>query len=148
MSELFKAIRGTLVNNELSNTTLVTVEGLDTKQFLMLSDVRASRNEVVQYLKTLDNSNYGYAWGEGPGSITVSGLIFFVNECSISGAGFQKINDYFDQNNVYNKNETIKIAIGDAAFNGYLVSFSVAAEQNEFNYGSFTLQFTILPLGV
>ena len=112
----------------------------------MLSDVQANRAQVVQYLKTLDKHNYGYAWGEGPGQIRVSGLIFFVDKCSLSGKGPAAVNKYYDANNVYNGTEQI-LSIGDASFRGYLEKLQITAEQNEYNYGTFSLEFTILPKG-
>jgi hypothetical protein len=147
MSDIFQAKRGTVVRSSTSQGAgLVSLGGLDSSTLLMLTDVQANRNQITQYIKTLDTANYGYAWGEGPGSIRVSGLIFFMDGCEPSGQGAEIINSYYDQNNVYTAdgNEQV-LTIGGASFRGYLEKLQIGAEQNEYNFGTFSLEFTILP---
>jgi len=145
MADIFQAKRGTVIRADQSAKAIVSLSGLNTSgTLLMLTEVQANRAQVVQYLKTLDAQNYGYAWGEGPGQIRVSGLIFFVDGCEVSGDGPQILNSYYDENNVYN-GEAQQLSIGSASFIGYLERLQIGAESNEYNYGSFSLEFTILP---
>lgn len=147
MADIFQAKRGTVIRSQQSAKGLVNLSGLTTSgTLLMLTDVQANRAQVVQYIKTLDTSNFGYAWGEGPGQIRVSGLIFFMSGCQLSGSGPAIVNGYYSSNNVYNgKEQTLQI--GSASFIGYLEKMQISAEQNEYNYGTFSLEFTILPKG-
>jgi len=153
MSSIFQAKRGTIVSVPVDGGVamgFIMLSGFDSNLFsslLMITEVRTNRSQVVQYLKTLDTSNFGYAWGEGPGQIMVSGLIFFVDpSCQITGEGVANINQYYDENNVYSSDGQEKIlVIGNASFRGYLEKLQITAEQNEFNYGSFSLEFTTLP---
>jgi hypothetical protein len=148
MADIYNASRGTVIRSDQStNGSIVKlIPGFESNPLLILTDVRATRNQIVQYLKTLDTSNYGYAWGEGPGTITVSGLIFFVDGCVPSGGGAEAINDYYNENNVYNADgREQRLMIGNAAFLGHLEKMTIVAEQNEYNYGSFVLEFSILP---
>lgn len=146
MANIFRAKRGTLVRDSADTTpSIVRIEGLESGNLLMLTSVQIMRNQVTQYIKTLDNSIFGYAWGEGPGQIIVSGLIFFSPNCgNITGAGASIVNGFYNANNVYRKTSPVSVSIGSASFRGYLEGLQVAAEQNEFNYGTFSFKFSIL----
>lgn len=114
---------------------------------LIITGVSVHRKQVTQYIKTLDDKVFGYAWGEAPGSITVSGIIFFGNCQSSTGGGIATINSYYDTNNVYKKSAPISVSLGSAAFQGYLEEVQLSAQMNEYNYGEFTLSMTIIKSG-
>ena len=72
MADIFQAKRGTVIRSQQSAQALVSLSELVTSgSLLMLASVQSNRTQVVQYLKTLDTSNFGYAWGEGPGQIKI-----------------------------------------------------------------------------
>jgi hypothetical protein len=145
MANLFVAKRGALMRDDPDKTpSLMTIDGIDMASALMLVTlIQIERNQVTQYIKTLDSMNFGYAWGEGPGVISVAGLIFFSGICDASPK--MKIVDFYEANNVYTKGAPIEVSISDYTTEGYLESLQISAEQNEYNYGTFTLRFTILP---
>jgi len=147
MASIFKAIRGTIVKNIGTKTmSVIKVDGLETfSDAMFLTQVTAQRNQVTSYIKTLDANNFGYAWGEGPGSIMVSGLIFLTKSCNVDGSAAKKIDGYFNSKNVYTSGKKNKVAIGDAVYEGYLENMTISVEQNEFNWGTFMFKFTILP---
>lgn len=146
MADIFQAKRGTLVRDAADTTpSIVTVEGLNTDSLLMLTSVQVVRNQTTQYIKTLDSSIFGYAWGEGPGQIIVSGFVFFSPNCgTITGAGALAVNGFYENNNVYRKEGPVGVSIGSASYRGYLEGLTISAEQNEYNYGNFSFKFTIL----
>jgi len=94
--------------------------------FLIFTGVAIQRNQVTQYVKTLDSSIYGYAWGEGPGRIIISGIIFL------------------NPNNVYAQSGPISVSLGSTTFLGYLEGMNISAEMNEFNFANFTLEMSII----
>ena len=147
MAQFFSVKRGTLIlQDPEANASIMSVEGLAVfSQIAMITNIRAERNQITQYIKTLDKLNFGYAWGEGPGTLIVSGIMFFTKNCAPSGDGPGAINKYYDDKNVYDYTKPIKIAIGAAIFNGYLESLVMEAESTLYNYGTFTLQFRTLP---
>jgi hypothetical protein len=52
MADIFQAKRGTVIRSDQSGPlALVSLDGLPDSTLLMLTDVRASRKQIVQYLR-------------------------------------------------------------------------------------------------
>ena len=113
--------------------------------YLILTGVQIQRNQVTQYVKTLDSSIFGYAWGEGPGRIVISGIIFLNTNCKESTAdGIAAVNNYYSSNNVSKKSGPIAVSFGAVTLLGYLEVMNISAEMNEFNFANFTLEMSII----
>ena len=150
LPSLFQANAGALTRLPIgAASTLVTVDGLDdqlTRGMLLATSLKVDRVQDVQYQKTLAGTIYAYAFGEGMGRIQLGGYAFFA-DCSDGGltTALSDLNAYYDQNNVYARNDPVMIAVGDIAFTTYLETLSIAVEENPFNFGAFNLLFSVLP---
>lgn len=149
MADMYTSIRGTVIKSSdpaMGFAKLRPAIGGE-GDFLIITSVSVQRKQITQYVKTLDDKVFGYAWGEGPGSISVQGMVFLGNCGSVNPAGIAAVNAYYDANNVYKKTSPISLSLGSAAFQGYLEELALGADMNEFNYGQFTLTMTIMKSG-
>jgi len=144
MADIFKATRGTVMKSSDGAMGILTLS-LAPSDFLIFTGVAIQRNQVTQYVKTLDSSIYGYAWGEGPGRIIISGIIFLNPNCAAtSGDGVGVVNEFYTSSNVYAQSGPISVSLGSTTFLGYLEGMNISAEMNEFNFANFTLEMSII----
>lgn len=145
MASLYKAPRGHILPFGNGKAIARLSPGLGGEQsILIVSGIGVVRNQVTQYVKTLDDKLFGYAWGEGPGQIAVNGIIFHAPGCQPSGSGYGAVNGYYSANNVYKKGGPCALSIGGAGLKGYLEKMTLSASMTEFNYGEFSLVMTII----
>jgi hypothetical protein len=145
MADLYSAPRGHIVMHGKGKSIARLSPGLNGEQsLLIISGIGVVRNQVTQYIKTLDDKLFGYAWGEGPGKIQVNGIIFHAPNCQPSGDGYGAVNGYYDSNNVYKKGGPCALSIGGAGLSGYLERMTLSASMTEFNWGEFSLEMTII----
>jgi hypothetical protein len=145
MASIYKAPRGHIVPFGQGSCIARLSPGIGGEQsLLIITGIGIVRNQVTQYVKTLDDKLFGYAWGEGPGKISVSGIIFHAPNCNPSGDGYGIVNGYYDSNNVYKKGGPCALSIGGAGLNGYLERMTLSATMTEFNFGEFNLEMTII----
>lgn len=151
MADLFKSVSGSVIKSGVSSPTFITVDGLDgllKGGKLLLTSIRIDRAQDVQFLKTLSNLYYIYAFGEAPGKVNISGLLFF-SDCgskSISGGSIGQINSFYESNNAYSKKGTIQISGGDGmSFKTILTGLSISGDMTPYNYASFSLSFSLIP---
>jgi len=135
----------------------VSVENIDGPQYLsvsgvpgapsagmIISGVRVSRKESLSFIRTLGGQVYSYAFGESPGSLSVSGIIFFLNSCGSGLANFKRINDAYEARRAY-KGGPLFVGVGGASFKCALSGVDFGADAGPFPDGRFTMSFTILP---
>lgn len=146
MADLYKGIRGTVVKST-DATGFASLDGLTSGQFLIITSFSVTRNQVTQYVKTLDDKVFGYAWGEGVGQIQVGGIIFIADCETPNSSGFSQVDGFYSSKNVYKSSGPITLSIGDKTFLGYLENMTISAEMNEFNFGQFSLTFSIIKSG-
>jgi hypothetical protein len=150
MSDLYKSVAGTVVRTKVDSPSFVSVDGMDgilRGGKMLLTSIRVDRAQDVQFLKTLSNLYYIYAFGEAPGKVQIGGLLFFA-DCeskSIDGSSVGEINKFYEEKNVYANNGSIRIAGGGVSLNCVLTGLSVAADMNAYNYASFSMAFTMIP---
>ena len=149
MADLYTSIRGTVIKSSGSGAVLgrISPSLYGVGEILLITSIAVHRKQITQYVKTLDDKVFGYAWGEGPGSITVQGLIFMGDCGNSNGEGFGNVNSYYNINNVYRKTSPVSVSLGGAAFQGYLEEVHLNASMTEFNYGEFSLVMTIIKSG-
>ena len=146
MADIFTAVRGTVVKSSDSAMGLAGLS-IGDSSLLIITSVAIQRNQVTQYVKTLDSSTFGYAWGEGPGRIIIGGIIFLVpsGSCSsVTGDGISAVNSFYSENNVYVKSGPVALSLGNSTFLGYLEVMNIAAEMNEYNFANFSLELAII----
>ena len=150
MGNLYQASAGTIVVGQVSSPSFLNIDTLSkllNGGQMLATSIRIDRGQDYQIVKTLSNAFYLYAMGEAPGKILIGGLLFFVSCGSTqdTAASIQQINDYYVKNNIYYQTNTTNIAMGGVSYPSYLTNLSVAIDQNEFNYGSFSLGFLLIP---
>jgi hypothetical protein len=145
MASLYQAPRGHILQYGNGSAIARISPGLGGEQsILIISGIGIVRNQVTQYVKTLDDKMFGYAWGEGVGKVAVSGIIFNAPNCSPNAPGYGAVNGYYDSNNVYDKGGPCTLSIGGAAISGYLEKMTLSASMTEFNFGEFSLEMTVI----
>jgi len=149
MAGIYKWQRGHVFKSDDKDTSIITMspEISGRGEVLVVSGISVQRNQVTQYIKTLDDHVFGYAWGEGVGSVRITGHCFLAKCDSPSAESFSNINSYYSSNNVYSKRGPVSISAGSATYSGYLESMELNGEMSTFNYGQFSLTFsTIKPV--
>jgi hypothetical protein len=151
MSSIFKGGPGLLlqpINSGAQSGPLVTIgSGLFDNIILMCSGFEMTRVQDVEYQKTLSSVIYGFAFGEGPGKIQISGYAFLSNisDGTTIGRAVSQINEFYSQNNVSsNMGSPVSISVDSSSFNAYLEIMSIVMQSNATNVGSFTMTFTVL----
>lgn len=146
MSELLTAKRGHIFKSDDKRIVIATLspEISGAGEILVVSNVGIRRNQVTQYVKTLDDKTFGYAWGEGVGTILVSGYIFLMECASPTGEGVANVDSYYDENNVYTKGGPCSLSIGGKSWLGYLEREALDLQMTQFNFGQFSLEFSII----
>jgi hypothetical protein len=146
MGDILVAQRGHIIKSKDKRIVIASLnpsisgEG----EILVVSNVSIARNQVTQYVKTLDDKTFGYAWGEGVGAIRVSGYIFLMECASPKGDGVANVDQYYDKNNVYTKGGPCTLSIGGASWIGYLERETLDLQMTQFNFGQFSLDFSII----
>ena len=135
--------------NSGSTGPVVNVGGLFDNVILMCSGLEITRIQDVEYQKTLSSKIYGFAFGEAPGKIQVTGYAFLTNTPNEGGTtidqAISKINSYYSSNNVKaTSGSPVAISVGGASFMAYLEVMSIVCQSNAMNVGSFTMTFTVL----
>lgn len=149
MADIYKAPRGTVVKSSDTSVSLARVSPpiSGNGEILIITGITVQRNQVTQYIKTVDDKIFGYAWGEGPGIINIRGIIFLGGCENAGGSGVDAVNSYYDDNNVYDKVSPVTLSVGGTAFLGYLEKLDLTASMNEFNYAEFILTLSIIKSG-
>lgn len=150
MSNLYKATAGSVVRDQVSSPSFLSVDGFDGQLRggkMIATAFHVDRGQGWQMMKTLSNAIYTYAFGEDPGKIRVGGLLFLVN-CGSAGASARAIGDvnaYYEKSNMYARKGPVRVAADGASYRTYLTEMSIVLEQNQYNYGSFSLGFLLIP---
>ena len=146
MADIYNVIRGHVIKSKDTGSSIVTMkpEISGRGEVLVVTGIVVQRNQVTQYIKTLDDHVFGYAWGEGVGMIEISGYCFLAKCASPDGESFGNVNSYYSDNNVYKKRGSVSISAGQATYIGYLESMTLTGDMSTFNYGQFNMKFSII----
>lgn len=145
MADLYRQTAGALIKTSEVSPAFLMVDGLPElrSDFLLATRFGIVRAQATQYVKSLSNLIYIYAFGEIPGKIDIGGIALF-RTCSAQTDAIRFLNDYYSENNIYNRDSAIRITIGGAAFSVFLEQMAITGEQNPFNIASFQMQFTFV----
>lgn len=144
MANLFRSTAGEVTVDNYSGPQYMQVSGVPGIKSGILSSVRISRNEVVQHIKTLTAAVYSYAFGEGVGKVSVSGILF-LNSLCVGSASMGDINRQYDRNRVFSRPVPIILGIGGASLKAILVGLDMGAEASATPTAQFSMSFDILP---
>jgi len=149
MADIYKAMRGSVAKSSDTSASFATMSPplSGAGEILLLTQVQVQRNQATQYVKTLDDKIFGYAWGEAQGSITIQGTIFLGGCSGPSSKGISAVDGYYDKNNVYKNPKPVGISLGDKTFLGFLEQETILASASNENTGTFTFTLSILKPG-
>ena len=146
MAAILRSIPGAVVVEHVDGPQYLHVSGVPGTESsgLILTGIRVSRKESLSFIRTLGGQVYAYAFGEMPGTISVSGLIFFLDSCGNPLGDFKGINDSYEARRAY-RGGPLFVGVGRASFKCALSSLEFGSEAGPFPDGKFTMSFTILP---
>ena len=106
---------------------------------LIATDFSIKKQENVAVTPTLGEQLFLYVGGETAWTIDVNGLAFLT--CNGGDAGFDKVIQWYKDNNVKETGKSLKLVLGSQVYDGYLWKFAVQAEYKYLNAFSFTMSF-------
>jgi hypothetical protein len=116
----------------------------------IITRITLSQQVNIQFLHTLGSMVYVYVFGDRMGSVTLSGLSFFL--CSCDADGTAAASDY--QNDVYAwyktnrasvRSSPIKVSIGEAVVQGFVTGFTEDVVDPALNLVQWGVNMTALP---
>ena len=131
---------------EVAGPQYMSVSGVPMSPGLILTSVRVSRRESLAFVRTLGGAVYTYAFGELPGSMSVSGLVFFLDSCGGRWGDFARASSQYSARRAY-AGDMAFVGIGGAGFRCVLSGADFGAEASETPMGSFSMNFTVIPSG-
>jgi len=146
MADIYNSTPGTLVKTTTDNPAFLTLEGLDLGNVALATSFRVDRAQDVQHVKTLSKDIYSYAFGESMGKIQIGGMLFYANCDEKNRTQIKDINDFYANNNLYNKGSALNCTIGGStSFRCYLENISIALEASPYNFATFGLGLSVIP---
>lgn len=136
---------GKIITADAQFVNIIKITGLDFDEYLLATGFSNMQSQVVSYLKTLNGHIYGYTWGDDVGKLTASGIVLCSPKCSFSSNGLSRVKSFYEENNVYNKEEPVIVSIGELSFEAYLTQYEISLSDSQYNLGEFRLAFDILP---
>ena len=125
---------------------LVSIGGLtDTTSQILVLSMGFGQGANVQFMHTLKNAIYIYAFGERLGSVKVQGLLVF-RSCDGGSAGLPKLLEYYKANTVSLNGEPVSISLSTEVLKGFLTGISLGGFDPRMGTAQFTLQFASLPV--
>jgi hypothetical protein len=102
-----------------------------------------------QFLHTIGNDVYVYAFGDRVGQVTISGLSMTAscdNEDSDKQHGIEKVYEWYTKNRVAKRKSPIEITIGqNTALQGFVIGLSGDAVDPQTRIMQYGLQLAVLP---
>lgn len=146
MAAILRSIPGSVTVENVDGPQYLSVSGVPgaSAAGMILTGVKVSRRESLSFIRTLGGQVYSYAFGEMPGSMMVSGIIFFLDSCGGGLGNFKKLNDSYEARRAYKGGPTF-VGVGGASFKCALTGVDFGADAGPFPDGRFSLNFTILP---
>lgn len=127
-----------------AGVALIKVGGMPATAAI-ITGVGFGQGSNVQFMHTLKNKIYVYAFGERMGEIEVSGL-FFYDGCTLGKNQGKQLVDYYKANSVSKKAEPVTITLFGATIRGFLREISVKGQDPAGGFGVWMLRFSGLPV--
>lgn len=113
---------------------------------LLIMSVGFGQQANVQFMHTLRDVIYIYAFGERMGTVKVSGLLIF-RACSGGSTPVKDLIGYYKTNSVSLNGSPISISVGGEALKGFLMSVEFGGFDQVLGTATFSLTFASLPAG-
>jgi len=125
---------------------LVSIGGLTGTSQILVMSMGFGQEANVQFMHTLKNAIYIYAFGERMGTVKVSGMLIF-RVCEEAGsAGLPKLIDYYRSNSVSLNGEPVSLSLSTKVFKGFLTGIQLGSFDPRVGTAQFTLNFASLPV--
>lgn len=101
-----------------------------------------------QFLHTVNDFIYVYAFGDRIGELVITGMGFYGNECEAwTGSSICELLDYYKEHRISKWKPPILIKIGDCDedFKGFLTGMRMEVTKPEVNIAQWVLRFNVLP---
>ena len=108
---------------------------------------QVAMQENAQFLHTLDDAIFVYAFGDRISSLTISGAAF-AEECVSGKDGMSQIITYYRKNRLSARDTPLIIVYGGITFRGFLVGCNMDVANAETQLGQWTLGFNAVPVGI
>lgn len=113
----------------------------------VITELSVERQGNVQFVHTLKDLVYVYAFGERIGRLRIAGLSF-AQSCGAAGSGIEAVLNYYEQTRVGNNPAPVTVAVGVSAagrFRGFLTGLRLDITRPEARIAQFALEFNTLP---
>ena len=111
----------------------------------VITRVTLSQQVNVQFLHTMGSMVYVYVFGDRMGSITLSGLSFFLCSCDNNPPGQNDIYGWYKQNRASKRRDPVTVTIGDAVIKGFVTSFTEDVVDPSLSIVQWGVDMTALP---
>lgn len=95
--------------------------------------------EIVQPSVTLDDKRTLYVFGSAWNNVEVAGMLL-LGESGTRGAQLDALVSWYNQNRVSERRAPVRLSLGTASLNAYVVGLRTAQADPKFNTQNFTLQ--------
>ena len=148
MPDLYGDNQGSLV--ALSSDgfpAVVDLEGVTGEASVLVTSIGFGQSANVQFMHTLRDVIYVYAFGERLGSIKVGGILVF-RSCRVGGSSpVGRLLSYYKQNTVSKNDTPISVSIGGEALKGFLIAVELGGFDQVMGTANFSFSFASLPAG-
>lgn len=105
----------------------------------------ALRHSVnMQFMESMDNAVYAYAFGDNMGVISLRGVAFAAS-CETSNSGLKTLSDYYKNHRAVNRKEPVTISIGSTTYSGFLTELDIGSRDPSYMLLDFTMIIRTLP---
>jgi len=132
----------------LGNTgmpALINLSGVTGVNKVLVMGMGFGQGANVQFMHTLKDAIYVYAFGERMGQIKISGLLLF-RSCGGGGGGLPSIVNYYKSNSVSLNGRPLRISLSTQVLKGFLVGIEFGGLDPIMGTAQFSLIFASLPV--
>jgi hypothetical protein len=114
---------------------------------VIITRIDVGQHVNIQFMPTLADMVYAYAFGDRMGEVTVQGIAFnrICNKGGASQSGIDEIMDFYENKRAIQDNRTVTITVGRRALRGFLTDMRLSTANTELKTTSFILKFATLP---
>ncbi len=121
--------------------------GIDWNNYrAIVTRVTLSQQVNVQFLHTMGSMVYVYVFGDRMGSVSLSGLSFFLCECPGGvDSGRADVYAWYKLNRASRRPSPVKVSIGEAVIEGFVTGFTEDVVDPALNMVQWGVTMTALP---
>lgn len=124
---------------------------LEQLQAVIITSIGIGQAVNIQFMPSLDQVLYIYAFGDRPGNVSISGIAFD-RTCQAKespGTGILNVLDYYDTSRASVESKIMTVSIGDGkrTLQGFLVKMDSNLADPSIRSFSFTYEIVMVPRG-